>query len=145
MIEPGAVSWYIFRDRSRSGDGGRRSETIVKQKAFILLHILLVLYAASTALSKLAAGAPFLSLPFLLYYGGTLLLLGIYALGWQQVIKRLPLTVAYANKAVTVIWGLVAGLLFFGESLTPGKIAGAVLVISGVVLFAFADGEGEKK
>ena len=117
----------------------------MKQKSYVLLHILLLLYAASTVLSKMASGVPFLSVPFILYYGGILLLLGIYALGWQQVIKHLPLTVAYANKAVTVVWGLVAGLLFFQEPLTPGKICGAILVIAGVILFAFADGEAEKK
>jgi len=56
-----------------------------------------------------------------------------------------PATAIYANKAVTVVWGLVAGLLFFQEPLTPGKICGAILVIAGVILFAFADGEAEKK
>ena len=33
-----------------------------------------------------------------------------YAFGWQQVIKHLPLTTAYANKAVTVVWGILLGL-----------------------------------
>ena len=117
----------------------------MKRKAYFLLHVLLLLYAASTVLSKLASGVPFLSVPFVLYYGGILLLLGIYALGWQQAIRHLPLTTAYANKAVTVIWGLLAGLALFGESLTPGKILGAALVIGGVVLFAFSDGEVEGK
>jgi len=114
----------------------------MKKKAYLLLHVLLLLYAASTALSKLAAGEDFLSLPFLLLYGGVLALLALYALGWQQVIKRMPLTAAYANKAVTVVWGLLAGLLFFGEKMTPGKGIGAALVISGVVLFAFSGEEG---
>ena len=40
---------------------------------------------------------------------------------------------------------LLAGLLFFGEALTPGKVLGALLVIAGVVLFAFADGKEEGK
>ena len=116
-----------------------------KRNAYMLLHVLLLLYATGTVLSKLAAGEEMLSLPFLLYYGGIILLLGIYALGWQQVIKYLPLTAAYANKAVTVVWGLAAGIAFFGERLTPGRAAGAVLVIAGVVLFAFSDrGEAEK-
>lgn len=111
----------------------------MKQKSFLLLHILLLLYAASTVFSKLAAGEPFLSPRFILYYGLVLLLLGVYALGWQQVIRKLPLTAAYASKAVTVVWGLLAGILFFGEGLTVGRAAGALLVIGGVVLFAFAD------
>ena len=49
------------------------------------------------------------------------------AIGWQQVIKRIPLTTAFANKAVTVVWGLVWGALFFREAVTPGKLLGAAL------------------
>ena len=125
-------------------EGRAPARNRMRKKAYILLHVLLLLYAASTVLSKLAAGEEFLSPRFLLYYGGVLALLAVYALGWQQVIKRLPLTAAYANKAVTVVWGLAAGMLFFGEPLTAGKAAGAVLVIAGVVLFAFSEeGGGE--
>ena len=117
----------------------------MKRKAYLLLHLLFFIYAASSVCGKLAAGEAFLSPRFLLCYGGMLLLLAAYALGWQQAIRRLPLTVAYASKAVTVIWGLVAGMLFFGESLTAGKIVGALLVMAGVALFAFADGEADGK
>ncbi len=116
-----------------------------KQKTWLALHLLLLLYAVSSVFSKLAAGEAFLSFRFILYYGAVLLLLALYALGWQQVIKRLPLTSAYANKAVTVIWGLLAGLLFFGEALTLRKLLGALLVIGGIVLFAFSDREAESK
>ena len=64
---------------------------VVALAVFIVSMILL--YAASTVFSKLAAGEPFLSPRFILYYGLVLLLLGVYALGWQQVIRRLrPLT-----------------------------------------------------
>ena len=119
--------------------------SIMKQKTWLALHLLLLLYAASSVFSKLAAGEPFLSLRFILFYGAALVLLAVYALGWQQVIKRLPLTSAYANKAVTVLWGLLAGLLFFGEALTPRKIVGAALVIAGIVLFAFSEKEAESE
>ena len=57
-------------------------------------------------------------------------LLGVYALGWQQVLRHIPLSAAYANKAVTVVWGCVWGLLLFREQLTPGKLAGGALVLA---------------
>ncbi|WP_418710181.1 transporter [Allofournierella sp.] len=107
----------------------------------LALHLLLLVYSFSGCFSKTAAGQPFLSLKFILLYGGTLVILAVYALGWQQIIKRLPLTTAFANKAVTVVWGIVCGALFFGEAITPGKLAGAALIIGGVVLFVKADGE----
>ena len=74
-----------------------------------------------------------------IYYAVIIVLLGVYAIGWQQVIKRIPLTTAFANKAVTVVWGIVWGWFFFGESITPGKLIGAGMVIAGVVLFAKSD------
>ena len=114
-----------------------------KFKTMILLHLMLMVYSVSNILSKLAADTEFLSLGFCLCYGGMILLLGVYAIAWQQIIKVLPLTTAFANKAVTVVWGLVWGMLFFGEQLTAGKLIGALLVIAGVALFGTAEGEEE--
>ena len=108
-------------------------------KALVALHVLLVIFSLNGVLSKLAAQHEFMSPEFLLLYGGGIALLGLYALGWQQVIKHLPLTTAYANRAVTVIWGIVWGVLFFQEELNVAKVAGALLVFSGVTLFAWAD------
>ncbi len=112
-----------------------------KLKALLALHIMLMVYSFSGVLSKLASGEPFLSFKFIIYYAGVIFLLGVYALVWQQIIKRLPLTTAFANKAVTVIWGIVWGAVFFHEGITAGKLIGAALVIAGVVLYARADSD----
>ena len=61
--------------------------------------------------------------------------------GVTYLIRVLPLTTAFANKAVTTAWGLLWGLLFFHEQITIGKIVGVALVIGGVVLFSTADAE----
>ena len=106
---------------------------------FFLLHILLLVYSFSGVFSKMAAGYDFLSVKFCLCYGGLILILGIYAICWQQIIKRIPLTLAYANKAVTVIWGMIWGVLFFGENITVTKVIGAVIVIAGVILYSLED------
>lgn len=110
-----------------------------KMYVYIGLHILLLVYSASTIFSKLASGYSFLSFRFLLCYGIVLLLLGAYAVFWQQIIKRMPLMTAYANKAVTVVWGIAWGALVFQEKITWGKVLGAVLVIAGMMLYASGD------
>ena len=115
-------------------------------KWFLLLHLILGVYASSSVCSKLAAQQPFLSVGFILLYGGMLamlLALVTYAAGWQQVIKHLPLTTAYANKAITVVWGILLGFLLFGESITLRQFIGAAVIIVGIVLFVRADNEGE--
>ena len=110
-----------------------------KIKVFFPLHFLLFLYSLSGICSKLAAGQQFLSLTFCLCYAGVIGVLFIYAIGWQQIIGRIPLTTAFANKSITVIWGLVWGFMFFGERLTAGKVIGSALVICGVILCAISD------
>lgn len=110
-------------------------------KTLIALHVMLMVYSISGICSKLAGRYPFLSLKFCFFYGIVILLLGFYAIGWQQIIKRIPLTVAFANKAVTVIWGSVWGVLFFHETVTIGKIMGTMLVVAGIVLYAHSDYE----
>ena len=108
-------------------------------KRYMLLHILLLVFSLSSVCSKLAAQEDVMSFKFIMMYGFVIMLLGVYAIFWQQIIKSMPLTAAYANRAITVFWGMLWGLIIFKEQITPGKVAGAVLVISGIVLFALSD------
>ena len=110
---------------------------------FLLLQLLFLLYSMSDVCSKFASRQEFLSPKFFMCYGMMIFFLGLYAIGWQQVVKRLPLMLAFANKAMTVFWGMISGLVFFQEKPTPGKIAGVVMVMIGVVIFAFS-GEGSE-
>lgn len=107
---------------------------ISKIKVLLLLQILLMVYSLFGICSKLAAQQPFLSFKFIMYYGIVILNLAMYAVCWQQIIKRLPLVTAFANKAVTVIWGLVWGKIFFQEAITAQKLLGAFIIICGIVL-----------
>ena len=107
----------------------------MKQKSFVLLHLMLLIYSLSEVFSKIAAGKPVFSFSFFFYYGLVIMVLFVYAVGWQQVIKNIPLTSAYANKAITTIWGTVWGILLFGETITIGNVVGIALIVTGIVLF----------
>lgn len=115
-----------------------------RAKTLIALHLLLFVYSLSGLFSKGASKEPFFSLPFVCLYAGMLLILGIYAIGWQQILKRLSLSLAFANKAVTVVWGMFWGWAAFGEQISFLNLIGAVMVIVGVVLYAWIDGKEEK-
>ena len=112
-------------------------------KTLIALHLLLLFYTLSGIFSKTAADQHFLSQEFIFLYGGMLVVLFVYAIGWQQIIKRLPLTLAFANKAVTVVWGMLWGVLLFHETVNAGMILGAVLVIAGIVVYSTAPNDDE--
>lgn len=99
----------------------------------LVLQAVVIIYTFSTVIGKFAAesaenqkGVLFLAL-----YGAEIAVLGIYAILWQQMIKKFELSVAYANRAVALLWSLLWAVLLFGEQITVKKLAGIALVIAG--------------
>lgn len=115
-----------------------------KVSTYILLHTILMIYAVGGIFSKKAGMADFLSKEFLVSYMLVFGILLFYAFFWQKILKRLPLTVAMANKSVTVIWGILYGVLFFSEEIRWTNFLGAVFIILGICVVVKADEEGEK-
>ena len=76
---------------------------------------------------------------WIFWYALVLLNLGVYAIVWQQIIKHLPLTTAYANKAIGIVWGILWGILIFHEQLKWNMIVGAIIVIIGVIVVVKSD------
>ncbi len=109
----------------------------------IILHLILAVYSLTGIASKFAGGEEFLSFRFILFYGISLFGLLVYAFAWQQVIKHMPLISAYANKGVTVIWGLLWGYVIFDEAITVRKVIGAAVIIGGIILIVTADAKEE--
>jgi len=107
----------------------------------LMLQAVFLVYSISSVVSKFASGRELFSIGFLLLYGLDVLVLGVYALLWQQVIKRFELSVAYANKAVTLLWALVWGIFIFHEEITPWKVAGILLVMAGIFILNSEEGK----
>jgi len=103
-------------------------------KNFILLHLILLFYSFAGVLSKLAAKNDFMSLNFIFLYSIMIIILFAYAILWQRVLKKMPLTTAFANKAIVVIWGMIWGTIIFGETITKMDILGSVIVVIGICL-----------
>ena len=113
--------------------------------AFVLLQIALFILSFGAVCSKMAGRQEFLSFPFFAFYGTLLLILFVYAILWQQVLKRISLVVAYACKGVGIIYGILWGVIFFKEEVTWKMIVGAVLVLIGVYIFIFGEIKANKK
>ncbi|MCR5419495.1 MAG: EamA family transporter [Lachnospiraceae bacterium] len=105
-----------------------------KAKYYIILHLILALFSMGGIFSKYASKETMLSREWLINYGAVLALLFIYAIAWQQIIKHMPIITAYINKAVTIIWGIIWGFVFFDEKITINKIIGAIIIIIGVCI-----------
>ena len=57
---------------------------------------------------------------------------GIYAIAWQQVIKKFSLSTAYANKSVYLLWSQIWAVAIFHEQLSVQNIIGILIVLFGV-------------
>lgn len=101
-------------------------------KDILLLQAVVIIYTFSGILAKLAAGQE--PLKFLLLFCAEIGVLGIYALLWQQMIRKFELSVAYANRAVALLWSLLWAVLLFDEQLTVKKMTGAAFVIAGAII-----------
>ena len=112
-------------------------------KDLLFLHFLFFLYSLFSVFSKMGGRAASFSLHFFLWYGAAFLMLGLYALGWQQVLKRMSLFAAYSGKAIVILWGILWGAVLFQETISIRKIIGAIVIMSGIFLYSHA--EDEKK
>ena len=91
-----------------------------------------ILYSFADVTAKLASAHPFLSGPYVLWIGAEFLILGLYAVCWQQIIKRVDISVAYANRAAAVVWTMLWAALLFHETITPKNLIGVGLLFAGI-------------
>lgn len=103
-------------------------------KNILMLQAVVVIYTLSSVVAKLATGKELFSFSFFLFYGLEIAILGVYAILWQQMIKRFDLSIAYANRAMALLWSALWAVLLFREGLGPKQVAGIVLVILGTVI-----------
>lgn len=115
-----------------------------KIKNLLFLHAIIFLYSLSSICSKYASGLEFFSFKWMLVYGLQIFILGCYALSWQQVLKRMPLNFAFANKSVTLVWGMIFGVILFDEKLSVLNIVGAVIVLIGVIFMVTENQDSAK-
>ena len=102
-------------------------------KQISVLQGIIVIYTISSIMAKFASGTEVLE-KMLLFFGLDLLFLGIYAICWQQMIKIFPLSVAYANRAMALLWSAVWAKIIFGEQINLKQMLGIGLVIVGTMV-----------
>lgn len=112
----------------------KRKKLGVSFKNIIILQLIVIIYTTATVMANFAAGYDFLSFKFCLFYGFEILILGVYAILWQQIIKKFDLTVAYANRSIALLWSMLWAVLLFGEVITVKNIIGVIIVIIGTMI-----------
>lgn len=103
-----------------------------KFRTFILMYVSFFIYSLSGILIKIASQTVFLSSKYTLCFIGVFFILAIYSVLWQQVLKRIELSVAMSNKPIVLILATIWAVLFFGEQITIKFIIGLVMIFVGI-------------
>lgn len=103
-------------------------------KKYLFLHLVLLLQVFSGICLKFASSYNILSINFVLLYGFGIFFLILYAFFWQKILKIMPLSTAYMNVSMVIIWMIFVGYLIWGEPITINKIIGALFVITGIII-----------
>ena len=99
----------------------------------LLLQLVVGIYSVNTVIAKLVSGQKVFSPAFIGLLFLEVCVLGVYALLWQQLIKHFELSVAYANKAMGLIWSLIWSIVLFREGVKWNQLLGIVLVMIGII------------
>lgn len=106
----------------------------ISVKNIIVLQAVVIVYTLSSVVAKYATGKELFSVDFFLLYGLEIVILGIYAILWQQMIKRFDLSIAYANRAMAILWSALWAVVLFHDSLTVKQIIGIAFVVLGTFI-----------
>ncbi len=106
---------------------------MLKFKNYIFLIVTFFVYSLSLLFSKFAS-IQLDSFYFLFFYGISVLIMVLYAILWQMVLKNMSLSVAFPFKAITLIFSLMFGYLIFNEVITIKKIIAIIIIIIGIIL-----------
>ena len=112
-----------------------------KLKNILLLQGVVIIYTISSIMSKNASANRGNFMRFLFFFGMEFVVLGIYAMLWQQIIKRFELSIAYANRSMAVVWSMVWAVVFFHNEITINNIIGVFLVVAGTIVINFDEKE----
>lgn len=113
----------------------QNEKTNVTFKVVIILLFVNLLFSTVSIAVKYTSMQEIISFKYLIGIGVIVLLLGSYAVVWQQILKRVNITLAYMFKATGIIYVLLYSVLLFGETLTVWNVIGAATIVVGILLF----------
>ena len=105
------------------------------------MHALFLVYALVALSQKLASREDFLSTRSIIFYGLMLFLLAMYSLFWQQILKLFPLSIAYSNRSIVILWTALIGALLFNEQIGINNLIGAIIIVVGVYIMMKKSGD----
>ena len=110
-------------------------------KTLILLQLAVFIYSIVSVFSKISSSIineeGFFSFLFITCVIFMFITLGIYAIIWQFSLKKIDLSIAYANKSLTLFWSIIWSSILFKESINIQNMVGIIVIIIGVVVISY--------
>lgn len=116
----------------------------VTLKNIILLQAIIIIYTVSSVMAKFASANKETPIKFFLFLGIEFAILAVYAVLWQQMIKRFDLSVAYANRSMAILWSMIWAVIFFHDKITLRNVLGVLLVLLGTIVVNMDAAGGEQ-
>lgn len=111
----------------------KQTHSALKYTALVGIN---ALYACVSVFTKYASEQIVLSARYILAFVGAVGVMGIYAVLWQQVLRRIDLSIAYMFKGTSFVFVMLLAFCLFEEPVTWQNIIGACIIIIGIVLYA---------
>ena len=105
-----------------------------KRNLYALAIVAIVFESLSSTVLKLGGQYPFLSAGYLFFFCLAVGIMALYAVAWQLLLERLPLTTAYLRKGLTYVLIFVWAAVFFHEQIQLKQIIGMAVIIVGMVV-----------
>ena len=93
------------------------------------------LYACTGVFCKMASRYPTGTVGYWLCVAAALGILGIYAVLWQQIIAKVPISSAYMFRGTALVFALLLAAFLWGEPITRHNLAGAAILVVGITLY----------
>ena len=110
------------------------SNSVTKFKYCFLLILSKFIYSLTGIFSKMASREVFLSKMFFAYYAIVIFILGLYAIIWQQALKKAPLSIAMLFKPLALVLSIMWGVLLFNEIMSLKLVVGITIIIIGIII-----------
>ena len=96
------------------------------------------IYSIAGVLSKSAATSESVNI-FTIIVAFQIFTLGIYAIVWQQILKKFSLITAMSCRGVVVILSLIWATVIFNETVTIFNIIGSLVIVVGIYIVSSDD------
>ena len=110
-----------------------------KLNSYILMYIAFLIYSIDSIVSKLASGYKTFSLAYIICFGLMIVILGVYAILWQVILKNMELSRAMAQKPFVLVLSSIWALVIFHEKLSVRVGLGMILILVGLVVLGVSD------